>query len=236
MSQARADVSSIKSDAKTEPTAERTRPPDQRVIQTQPIAAIPGSSEPMKPVKVRPSRSRPDRPDPRRPVRRAGSAGHSHPSRRRTRNLERDRCKAENSKAETERPTICRTAARDCRRSRPTMVPATAFSSSCPLPAFPHRPHRQQWPTPPIPPRTPCRWQARQAQVTHPRWIIQVSALESKAKPPRINDARSRRTACSTGQSFAEPVVAKDDRKLYRANGPSPCAGNGDPGAAIKRP
>src|SRR3984957_10141475 len=48
MSQARADASSVKSDAKTEQAKTEPAPLTSGVIQAQAIAAIPGSSEPMK--------------------------------------------------------------------------------------------------------------------------------------------------------------------------------------------
>src|SRR6202035_4603683 len=53
MSQARADASSVKSDAKNEQAKTEPAPLTSGVIQAQAIAAIPGSSEPMKPVKVK---------------------------------------------------------------------------------------------------------------------------------------------------------------------------------------
>lgn len=55
--------------------------------------------------------------------------------------------------------------------------------------------------------------------VTHSGWIVQVGALESESEAQqRIDAARSSaRGLLSKADPFTEPVVAKDNRKLYRA-------------------
>ncbi|MFK4382372.1 serine hydrolase [Bradyrhizobium sp. USDA 223] len=55
--------------------------------------------------------------------------------------------------------------------------------------------------------------------VTHSGWIVQVGALESENEAQqRIDAARnSARGLLSKADPFTEPVVAKDNRKLYRA-------------------
>ncbi len=55
--------------------------------------------------------------------------------------------------------------------------------------------------------------------VTHSGWIVQVGALESETEAQqRIDAARSSaRGLLSKADPFTEPVVAKDNRKLYRA-------------------
>ncbi len=55
--------------------------------------------------------------------------------------------------------------------------------------------------------------------VTHSGWIVQVGALESENQAQqRIDAARSSaRGLLSKADPFTEPVVAKDNRKLYRA-------------------
>ncbi|MDA9491658.1 D-alanyl-D-alanine carboxypeptidase [Bradyrhizobium sp. CCBAU 11361] len=55
--------------------------------------------------------------------------------------------------------------------------------------------------------------------VTHSGWIVQVGALESENEAQqRIDAARSSaRGLLSKADPFTEPVVAKDNRKLYRA-------------------
>lgn len=55
--------------------------------------------------------------------------------------------------------------------------------------------------------------------VTHSGWIVQVGALESESEAQqRIEAARSSaRGLLSKADPFTEPVVARDNRKLYRA-------------------
>lgn len=57
------------------------------------------------------------------------------------------------------------------------------------------------------------------AVATHSGWIVQVGALESENEAQqRIDAARSSaRGLLSKADPFTEPVVAKDNRKLYRA-------------------
>jgi D-alanyl-D-alanine carboxypeptidase len=57
------------------------------------------------------------------------------------------------------------------------------------------------------------------AAVTHTGWIIQVGALESENEAKqRIDLARNQaRGLLSKADPFTESVVAKDNRKLYRA-------------------
>ena len=54
---------------------------------------------------------------------------------------------------------------------------------------------------------------------THSGWIIQVGALESESEAKqRIDLARSKASALlSKADPFTEPVVAKDNRTLFRA-------------------
>jgi D-alanyl-D-alanine carboxypeptidase len=60
---------------------------------------------------------------------------------------------------------------------------------------------------------------AAKPAVTHSGWIVQVGALESENEAQqRIDAARnSARGLLSKADPFTEPVVAKDNRKLYRA-------------------
>jgi D-alanyl-D-alanine carboxypeptidase len=53
----------------------------------------------------------------------------------------------------------------------------------------------------------------------HTGWIVQVGALETEADAQtRIEAARnSSRGLLAKADSFTEPVVAKDNRKLFRA-------------------
>jgi D-alanyl-D-alanine carboxypeptidase len=57
------------------------------------------------------------------------------------------------------------------------------------------------------------------AAASHTGWIIQVGALESESEArARIDVARNQaRGLLGKADSFTEPVVAKDNRKLFRA-------------------
>ena len=57
------------------------------------------------------------------------------------------------------------------------------------------------------------------ASVTHSGWIIQVGALESESEArARLEQARNQaRGLLGKADSFTEPVLAKDNRKLFRA-------------------
>jgi D-alanyl-D-alanine carboxypeptidase len=57
------------------------------------------------------------------------------------------------------------------------------------------------------------------AAVAHSGWIIQVGALESESEArQRIDLARSQsRGLLNKAEPFTEPVVARDNRKLFRA-------------------
>jgi D-alanyl-D-alanine carboxypeptidase len=54
---------------------------------------------------------------------------------------------------------------------------------------------------------------------THTGWIIQVGALESESEAlQRLDEARNQaRGLLAKADPFTEPVVAKGDRKLFRA-------------------
>ena len=56
-------------------------------------------------------------------------------------------------------------------------------------------------------------------EIARSGWIIQVGALESESEArQRIETARSHAHGLlNKADSFTEPVVAKDDRKLFRA-------------------
>jgi D-alanyl-D-alanine carboxypeptidase len=81
--------------------------------------------------------------------------------------------------------------------------------------------------TQPAPPATPAPAQPQAIQqngaikpvATHTGWIVQVGALESEDEAQhRIEAARnSAKGLLSKADPFTEPVIAKDNRKLYRA-------------------
>ncbi len=69
------------------------------------------------------------------------------------------------------------------------------------------------------PPQTVQQNSAIKPEVTHTGWIIQVGALESESEArQRIDAARSQAHGLlNKADPFTEPVVAKGDRKLFRA-------------------
>src|SRR3984957_1213926 len=224
MSQARADASSVKSDTKSEPA-----PLTSGVIQAQAIAAIPGSSEPMKPVKVKTVQIKagqtklaaagPAQPAP--PVTSAIPARADVPE-----SSSAIVAKAENGKADsgkTDTGTI--NAARTDLPPQPAghgtgngilgVLPASSLPSASPSQVMAYADPSPRAPsTPTAQPST-----ASKPEVTHTGWIIQVGALESESEAlRRIEAARNKAHGLlNKADSFTEPVVAKDDRKLFRA-------------------
>ena len=71
------------------------------------------------------------------------------------------------------------------------------------------------------PPAQPsqCSKTAPSSRSLHTGWIVQVGALESESEAmQRIDKARDQaRGLLAKADPFTEPVVAKGDRKLYRA-------------------
>ena len=101
------------------------------VIQTQPIGAIPGSAEPMKPVKVKTVQVKAG------PMKLA-SAGPSQPAPPVTNAIPARPEVAETSsavvaKAAETKPEAKEAPKRPCRRSRPITAPDRAYSACCPL-------------------------------------------------------------------------------------------------------
>ena len=82
---------------------------------------------------------------------------------------------------------------------------------------------RRRWPTPiraPAPSRSPLQQNgAIKPVAAHTGWIVQVGALESESEArQRIEAARNQaRGLLAKADPFTEPVVAKGDRKLFRA-------------------
>ncbi|MGB6635955.1 MAG: SPOR domain-containing protein, partial [Bradyrhizobium sp.] len=88
------------------------------------------------------------------------------------------------------------------------VLPASSLSAPSPSQALAYAdpsPHASSSPTKP--------------EVTHTGWIIQVGALESESEAlQRIEAARNQAHGLlNKADPFTEPVVAKGDRKLYRA-------------------
>jgi D-alanyl-D-alanine carboxypeptidase len=224
MSQARADASSIKPDAKAEPA-----PLTNGVLQAQAIAAIPGSSEPMKPVKVKTVQIKagqtklaaagPGQPAP--PITSAIPARTDVPETSNAIVAKAENGKADSGKTDTGAVNAARTELPPQPAGHGTgngilgVLPASSLSSASPSQAMAYAdPSPRAQPTPNVQPSS-----ASKPEVTHTGWIIQVGALESESEAlQRIETARNKAHGLlNKADSFTEPVVAKDDRKLYRA-------------------
>jgi D-alanyl-D-alanine carboxypeptidase len=223
--QAKPEQSKFEPQAKPEPA-----PLTSGVIQTQAISAIPGSAEPMKPVKVRTVQVKAG------PMKLA-SAGPSQPAPPITNAIPPARPEvAETSsavvaKAET-KPEIIRS---EMTRTELPPQPANhgtghgvlgVLPASVP-PASSSQANSSQAlayadPAPRAQPQAVQQNGAIKpvtAAATHSGWIIQVGALESETEArARIDLARNQaRGLLSKADPFTEPVVAKDNRKLFRA-------------------
>src|SRR5581483_5625114 len=223
MSQARADASSAKSDGKTEQAKIEPAPLTNGVLQAQAIAAIPGYSEPMKPVKVKTVQIKAGQVK----LAAAGAAAQQTPSVTNAVAARTDVAETSNTvvaKAESARPETARS--EPVRAEMPPqppghgtgngilgVLPASSPASSSPTQAMAYADPPQA-----SPPATPALTPAK-PEITHSGWIIQVGALESESEArQRIESARSHaRGLLNKADSFTEPVVAKDERKLFRA-------------------
>ncbi len=211
--------------ARTEPA-----PLTSGVIQTQHLAAIPGSSEPMKPVRVKTVQVKAG------PIRLA-SAGSDQPATPITHAITPPRempetsgavvAKAEGNKAET---NVAKTQAARNQIFRTDMPPQPAnhgtgngilgvlpASNALPVPASQAMAYAE--PAPRAPPQTVQQNGAIKPASVHTGWIIQVGALETEGEArARIETARGQaKGLLAKAEPFTEPVVAKGDRKLYRA-------------------
>jgi D-alanyl-D-alanine carboxypeptidase len=211
------------------------------VIQTQPIAAIPGSSEPMKPVKVKTVQVKAGQ-------MKLASAGSSQPPTAITSAIPSARTevpetssavvakaetdKAETNRAETSRAETNRAETNRVEVARTEMPPQPANhgtgngllgvlpASSVPPPSTPQAMAYAD-PAPRAQPQLQIIQQngAIKPAVAHTGWIVQVGALESESEArQRIEAARNQaRGLLAKADPFTEPVVAKGDRKLFRA-------------------
>ncbi len=184
------------------------------VIQAQSIAAIPGSSEPMKPVRVKTVQIKAGQMKWPRPVGPAGHADHQIDiagSRRCPGNISAIMAKAESNKvdvARTEMPP--QPANHGTGNGLLGVLPASSVPSSAASQTMAY--------ADPSPHSQPQQNGAKPVAV-HAGWIIQVGALESESEARQhIEVARDQAHGLlSKADSFTEPVVAKGDRKLYRA-------------------
>ena len=198
------------------------------VIQTQQISAIPGSAEPMKPVKVKTVQVKAG------PMKLA-SAGPSQPVAPPITNA----IPARPEVAETSSAVVARAAetkaeaAREALRAAMPQQPAGHGTGNGVLGVLPassltpaHASHAQALAfADPAPRAQPLAAQQNDAvkpvapAVVRTGWIVQVGALESESEAKqRIDLARTKASALlSKADPFTETIVSKDNRTLYRA-------------------
>jgi len=202
------------------------------VIQTQPLALIPGSSEPMKPVRVKTvqvkagtmklASASPAQPVPSVtyaiPQAAAGVPETSHAMVARAAETRVEPAKTDYP------PPAMRTELPPQPPGHGTgngllgVLPASSMAAAAPAPQV----VANATPAPqPIAQVTPAAQQANPIKpvAVHTGWIVQVGALESEDEAQkRIEAARSSAHGLLTrADPFTEPVIAKDNRKFYRA-------------------
>ncbi|SHH46676.1 serine hydrolase [Bradyrhizobium erythrophlei] len=186
------------------------------VIQTQSIAAIPGSSEPMKPVKVKTVQIKAGQ-------LKLASAGPATPITSAitpSRQEQPETSSAIMAKAETNKTEVSRTEMPPQPANHGTgngllgVLPASSLppSSTAQAMAYADSAPRAQ-------PETIQQNGAIRPVAIHTGWIVQVGALESESEArQRIDDARNQAHGLlAKADPFTEPVVAKGDKKLFRA-------------------
>jgi len=222
--------------AKTEPA-----PLSSGVIQAQAIAAIPGSSEPMKPVRVKTVQVKagstklasagPSQPSP--PV--ISASPQAQPAPAETSNAVVAKA-TEVGKPEPVKPEAVRAeAARPDLPPQPPghgtgngllgVLPASSIIAASPAAqpvavAAPQAVVAVATAQPASPPSPQISQQTAPGKpVVHTGWIVQVGALESEDEAQqRIEAAKSSaRGLLSKADSFTEPIISKDNRKLFRA-------------------
>jgi D-alanyl-D-alanine carboxypeptidase len=203
--------------AKTEPA-----PLTNGVIQTQPLNIIPGSSEPMKPVKVKTVQIRAGQV-------KLASAGSSQPATPVTSAIPAARpevpetSSAVVAKAETNKVEIPK-----MEFANPEMPPQPANHGTgngllgvLPASSLPRASQAMAYadPAPRLQPQAVQQAGAVKPVAAHTGWIVQVGALESESEArQRIDAARTQaRGLLAKADPFTETVVAKGDKKLFRA-------------------
>jgi D-alanyl-D-alanine carboxypeptidase len=195
-----------KPEAKPEP-----EPFSNGVIQTQPISAIPGSNEPMKPVKVKTVHIKAGQ------VKLASAAPTAITS--------SIPATPRGETAETSSAVVARAETNSPGAEMPRqpanfgtgngvlgVLPASGTPASSPSQALAYADPKAQ-------PQAVQQNGAIKPVAAHTGWIIQVGALESESEArERIEAARNQaRGMLRKADPFTEAVVAKGDRKLYRA-------------------
>jgi D-alanyl-D-alanine carboxypeptidase len=215
------------------------------VIQSQALAAIPGSSEPMKPVKVRTVQVKAGQvklasaapPQPTTPVTNSipptrPEAAEASPVAAKAETSKPQAAKSEATKSEVTKFEVTKSEAVKTDFAKAEMPPQPAnhgtgngllgvlpASSSVPSPST-SQAMAYADPNPrPQPQAVQQEGASKPAAVTHTGWIVQVGALESESEArQRIDAARNQaRGLLAKADPFTEPVVAKGDRKLFRA-------------------
>ncbi|MDB5640532.1 MAG: peptidase, partial [Bradyrhizobium sp.] len=240
-----AATASVPPPAKAEPA-----PLTNGVIQTQALAAIPGSSEPMKPVKVKTVQVKAGQvklasagsPQPATPITSAIPPAHSEVpetsnavvAKAETNKPETNKSeisKPETNKAEINRPEVSKPETNGKADIARTMPPQPAGHGTgngllgvLPASSVPPSPPSQALayadPTPqPQPQAAQQSGASKPVAAVHSGWIVQVGALESESEArQRIEAARNQAHGLlAKADPFTEPVVAKGDRKLFRA-------------------
>jgi D-alanyl-D-alanine carboxypeptidase len=225
--QARAEQ---RAEPKTEPA-----PLTAGVIQTQPISTVPGSSEPMKPVRVKTVHVKAG-------AMKLASAGPSQPApavASAPQPVIPETSSAVMAKAaEVTRPEPVNpepTRVEPVRAEMPPQPPGHGTGNGVlgvlPAPSAPQAQVQQPvamasvapqpLPAPVVQPaaQTPQAMPPSTTVKVHTGWIVQVGALETEAEAQqRIDMARnSSRGLLNKADAFTEPVIAKDNRKLFRA-------------------
>jgi D-alanyl-D-alanine carboxypeptidase len=218
--QAKPEQSKFEPPAKPEPA-----PLTSGVIQTQAISAIPGSAEPMKPVRVRTVQVKAGQ-------MKLASAGPSQPAPPVTSAIPpapaevAETSSAVVARAETKpemtRPEVTRTELPPQPANHGTGNGVLGVLSASSVATPPSQALAYADPAPRAQPQTVQQNGAIKpapAAAAHAGWIIQVGALESESEArARIDLARNQaRGLLGRADSFTEPVVAKDNRKLFRA-------------------
>jgi D-alanyl-D-alanine carboxypeptidase len=197
------------------------------VIQSQQLAAIPGSSEPMKPVRVKTVQVKAGQI-------KLAAAGPSQPVTPITNAIPARPEVAETSsaivaKAETNKTDVAKSSAGRSEGFKAEMPPQPANHGTgngvlgvlpaSSLPPSPSQTMAYADPAPRVQPQAVQQNGAIKAAAAHTGWIIQVGALESENEARlRIEAARNQaRGLLAKADSFTEPVVAKGEKKLFRA-------------------
>jgi D-alanyl-D-alanine carboxypeptidase len=215
------------------------------VIQSQQLAAIPGSAEPMKPVRVKTVQVKagpmklasagPTQPTPPVTTHAIARAEMAETSNAVVAKVDKtEAARAEFVRPEIVRPDGTRTALPPQPPGHGTgngllgVLPASSVAApSAPSQAMAYAAPAKTEPQPaqaqaPAPPQAVQQNGANKPAVpasARTGWIVQVGALDSESEAmQRIEAAKSQaRGMLNKAEPFTEPVVAKDNRKLYRA-------------------